>query len=70
MYHHGILKYNIIMFMEKPSCINELKELVDSLSDKEYSVKKYALRVKEIISDSSLTDRQKILKIKEICKNL
>ncbi len=55
------------MFMEKPSCINQLKELASSFASTgiEYN---YMNKVKEIIDNNDLSATQKIIKLKEIFK--
>lgn len=57
---------NSCIFSEKPSCIEELKELSSSLSDRDTLMKRDYKIVSGIIHDSSLTNAQKIKKIKTI----
>ena len=54
--------------MEKPSCISQLKDLADSLSDRDVNLKKCMSAVKKIIHNDELTDEQKVEQIKTICK--
>jgi len=54
------------IFSEKPSCINELKELADSLADRDVLIKKDYKLVKTIIHDKLLNNAQKIKKIKSL----
>ena len=54
----------------KPSCIEDLKELVDSLTDRDVNIKKHLNCIKSILEDKSIkTDTIKIKKIKQILKN-
>lgn len=53
-------------FKDKPSCIKELKELAASLGDRDTILKKDYKTVKSIINDLSLTNTQKINKIKSL----
>jgi len=55
------------MFMEKQSCISQLKDLADSLSDRDINLKKCMSSVKKIIHNDDLTDEQKVEAIKTIC---
>ena len=57
---------NSCIFSEKTSCIEELKELAASLSDRDTLMKKDYKIVKGIIHDSGLTNAQKIKKIKSL----
>jgi len=57
------------MFMEKPSCIAQLKELTDSLSDRDMNLKKCMSAVKSILNNDELSDEQKIAEIKTVCKS-
>jgi hypothetical protein len=54
------------VFKDKPSCIDELKELADSLSDRDTLMKSDYKTVKSIIHDANLSNAQKIKKIKTI----
>jgi hypothetical protein len=54
--------------MEKQSCISQLKDLADSLSDRDINLKKCMSSVKKIIHNDDLTDEQKVEAIKTICK--
>ena len=53
--------------MSKPSCINELKDLADRLSDRDLTLKECMKKVKSIISCKESTDEEKVQKIREIC---
>ena len=54
----------------KPSCIKDLKELVDNLTDRDVNIKKHLNCIKSILEDKSIkTDTIKIKKIKQILKN-
>lgn len=57
------------MFMGKPSCIAQLKELTDSLSDRDVNLKKCMSSVKSILNNDELSDEQKIAEIKTVCKS-
>tara|TARA_R110000744_G_scaffold210948_4_gene330074 strand:- start:203 stop:388 length:186 start_codon:yes stop_codon:yes gene_type:complete len=54
----------------KPSCIKDLKELVDHLTDRDVNIKNHLQCIKSILDDkSNKTDAIKIKKIKQILKN-
>ena len=53
--------------MEKPSCIQELKDLTSKLADRDVSLKESFKQVKTIIDCKKMTATQKIKKIKELC---
>ena len=54
----------------KPSCIKDLKELVDNLTDRDVNIKNHLNCIKSILEDKSIkTDTIKIKKIKQILKN-
>ena len=54
----------------KPSCIQDLTELVDQLTDRDVNIKNHLQSIKSIIADKSIkTDAIKIRKIKQILKN-
>ncbi len=53
--------------MDKPSCINELKELANNLSDRDISLKACYAKVQKIINCKETTPEEKVNKIKEIC---
>jgi|TARA_Y100000389_G_scaffold24781_1_gene21488 hypothetical protein len=55
------------MLMEKPSCIQELKDLTSKLADRDVSLKESFKQVKTIIDCKKMTPTQKIKKIKELC---
>ena len=54
------------IFKDKPSCIEELKELAASLGDRDVILKKDYSIVKSVINDSALSNAQKIKKIKTL----
>ena len=54
--------------MEKPSCISQLKDLAESLSDRDINLKACMQAVKKVIHNDDLTDEQKVQEIKTICK--
>lgn len=56
------------MFMEKPSCIRELKQLANSLTIVDVDLKECMAKIKDIVSTKEIDDSQKVLKIKELCK--
>lgn len=54
----------------KPSCIKDLKDLVNQLTDRDVNLKNHIKSIKYIIADKSIkTDAIKIKKIKQILKN-
>jgi len=54
----------------KSSCIQDLKDLVDHLTDRDVNIKNHLQSIKSIIADKSIkTDAVKIKKIKQILKN-
>jgi hypothetical protein len=54
----------------KPSCIKDLKDLVNQLTDRDVNLKNHLKSIKSIIADKSIkTDAIKIKKIKQILKN-
>jgi len=54
----------------KPSCIKDLKELVNQLTDRDVNLKNHLQTIKSILSDNSIkTDAAKIKKIKQTLKN-
>ena len=55
------------MLMEKPSCIQELKDLTSRLADGDVSLKTSFKQVKSIVNCKKMTSDQKIKKIKELC---
>jgi hypothetical protein len=55
------------MFMEKPSCIQELKDLTSKLTDRDISLKSCFKEVKSIVNCKEISDKEKISKIKKIC---
>lgn len=57
------------MFLEKPSCIRELKQLANSLSSADLNLKECIIKIKEIINAKNVDDTQKVHKIKELCKD-
>ena len=53
----------------KPSCIKDLKDLVNQLTDRDVNLKNHLKGIKSIIADKSIkTDAIKIKKIKQILK--
>lgn len=55
--------------MEKPSCIKELKKIALSLFDDPRTEEAVCLdQIKTVFSLTQLTDSEKLLKIKQICK--
>ena len=54
----------------KPSCIKDLKELVDNLTDRDVNIKNHLSCIKSILEDKKIkTDASKIKKIKQILKD-
>ena len=54
----------------KPSCIKDLKELVDNLTDRDVSIKNHLSCIRSILEDKRIkNDATKIKKIKQILKN-
>ena len=53
-------------FKDKPSCIDELKELVESLTDRDTLLKNDYKTVRSIINNKDLNNTQKIKKIKSL----
>lgn len=54
--------------MEKPSCINQLKDLADALTDRDVNLKKCMSNIKKILHDDSLSSDEIVEKLKDICK--
>ncbi len=54
------------VFKDKPSCIDELKELAQSLSDRDTLLKSDYKTIKSIINNKDLNNTQKIKKIKTL----
>lgn len=54
------------VFKDKPSCIDELKELAQSLSDRDTLLKSDYKTIKSIINNKDLNNTQKIEKIKTL----
>ena len=54
------------VFKDKPSCIDELKELAESLTDRDTLLKNDYKIVKSIINNKDLDNTQKIKKIKSL----
>jgi len=60
----------VCQIFEKESCIQDLKELVEYLTDRDVDLKENLIKVKTILNDKTLeTDAIKIKKIKQILKN-
>jgi hypothetical protein len=54
----------------KPSCIEDLKELVDNLTDRDVDIKNHLKCIKLILNDKRIkNDATKIKKIKQILKD-
>ena len=54
----------------KPSCIKDLKELVNNLTDRDVNIKNHLQCIKSILEDKRIkNDATKIKKIKQILKN-
>ena len=54
----------------KPSCIEDLKELVNNLADRDVNIKNHLSCIKAILADKKIKcDTTKIKKIKQILKN-
>ena len=54
----------------KPSCIKDLKELVDNLTDRDVDIKNHLKCIKLILNDKRIkNDATKIKKIKQILKD-
>jgi|TARA_R110000796_G_scaffold237782_1_gene357942 hypothetical protein len=54
----------------KPSCIKDLKELVDNLTDRDVDIKKHLSCIKSVLEDKRIkNDTTKIKKIKQILNN-
>lgn len=56
------------MFMEKPSCIKELKQLASTLAIKDAETLDCISRVKQVVNNNDLSPMDKIIKLKEICR--
>jgi hypothetical protein len=55
--------------MEKPSCIKELKRIATNLFDDPRTEEAACLdQIKNVFNLTQLTDSEKLLKIKQICK--
>jgi hypothetical protein len=55
--------------MEKPSCIKKLKQLANTLTNKDVEATDCIEKLKAVIDNDNLSANQKILKLKELCKN-
>ena len=54
----------------KPSCIKDLKELVNNLTDRDVDIKKHLSCIKSVLEDKRIkNDTTKIKKIKQILKD-
>tara|TARA_R110001606_G_scaffold66841_1_gene153413 strand:- start:2187 stop:2372 length:186 start_codon:yes stop_codon:yes gene_type:complete len=54
----------------KPSCIEDLKELVNNLTDRDVNIKNHLQCIKSVLEDKRIkNDATKIKKIKQILKN-
>lgn len=56
------------MFTDKPSCIKDLKRLANYLTGDSLDVKDYMFKIKNILESKDINDMQKVIKIKELCK--
>jgi len=53
-----------------PSCIEDLKDLVDNLIDRDIGLKNHLQSIKSVLADKTIkTDTLKIRKIKQILKD-
>jgi hypothetical protein len=55
--------------MDKPSCLDQLKDLAESLTDRDVSIKKCMKKVNEVLHNEELTSDEIVSKLKDICKN-
>jgi hypothetical protein len=54
----------------KPSCIEDLKELVNNLTDRDVNIKNHLQCIKSVLGDKRIkNDATKIKKIKQILKD-
>ena len=54
----------------KPSCIEDLKELVNNLTDRDVNIENHLSCIKSVLEDKRIkNDATKIKKIKQILKN-
>jgi len=54
----------------KPSCIEDLKELVNNLTDRDVNIKNHLSCIKSVLEDKRIkNDATKIKKIKQILNN-
>lgn len=53
--------------MSRPSCINELKDLSERLSDRDKNIKECFKKVKSIIKCKKTTAEEKVAKIEKLC---
>jgi|TARA_R110002072_G_scaffold23629_1_gene81411 hypothetical protein len=54
----------------KPSCIKDLKELVNNLTDRDVNIKNHLQCIKSVLEDKRIkNDATKIKKIKQILKD-
>tara|TARA_R110002012_G_scaffold298476_1_gene496959 strand:+ start:1237 stop:1422 length:186 start_codon:yes stop_codon:yes gene_type:complete len=54
----------------KPSCIEDLKELVNNLTDRDVNIKNHLQCIKSVLEDKRIkNDATKIKKIKQILKD-
>ena len=54
----------------KPSCIEDLKELVNNLTDRDVNIKNHINCIKSVLEDKRIkNDATKIKKIKQILKD-
>ena len=63
-------KQNSSCMSETPSCLQDLKDLVNNLTDRDISIKKHLQSIRFVLEDKTLkTDSVKIRKIKQILKD-
>ena len=56
--------------ISRPSCIEDLKELVNNLTDRDVNIKNHLQCIKSILEDKRIkNDATKIKKIKQILKD-
>jgi hypothetical protein len=55
--------------MEKPSCIDQLKDMVESLCDRDVDIKKCLTSIKKIVNDKNLSSEEIVIKIKDTYKS-
>tara|TARA_R110002050_G_scaffold224023_1_gene360001 strand:+ start:523 stop:729 length:207 start_codon:yes stop_codon:yes gene_type:complete len=64
------LKQKTSCMPDSPSCLQDLKDLVNNLTDRDISIKKHLKSIRSILEDKTIkTDSVKIRKIKQILKD-